>query len=116
MDDLVRYSTTLARWQGDRGTYYHVVIKGEAAEVITMHERIRRLELGAQRGFGSVKVMAQIGETRWKTSVFPQSDPTPPSSAAMEQQKCWWLLVSRKVMRTEDLALDDELTVELELL
>ena len=81
-----------------------MIIEGDAADAITMHERIRRLELGSRRGFGSVKVMAQIGETRWETSVFPS------------ESGDWWLLISKKVMRMEDLALDDELTVELELL
>jgi len=104
MNDIVTHTTPLARWQGDRGTYYHVVIEGEPAEAITMHERIRRLELGARRGFGSVKVMARIGETRWKTSVFPSNSGD------------WWLLISKKVIRAEDLALDETLTVELELL
>ena len=52
----------------------------EAAEAITMHERLRRLEFGARRGFGSVKVIAAIGDTRWKTSVFPSKTGE------------WWLL------------------------
>ena len=33
---------------------------------------MHRLELGRARGFGSVKVTAQIGGTRWNTSVFPK--------------------------------------------
>ena len=93
-----------------------MIIEGDAADAITMHERIRRLELGSRRGFGSVKVMAQIGSTRWKTSVFPSTDSSSSSSKAVVQQKSWWLLISKKVMRAEDLALDDMLTVELELL
>lgn len=69
-----------------------------------MHERLHRLEFGSRRGFGSVKVMAQIGDTRWKTSVFPSKSGE------------WWLLISKKVMRAEELAVDDELTVEFELI
>lgn len=104
MNDTLTHTAPLACWAGERGTYFHVVITGEAAEAITMSERLHRLEFGARRGFGSVKVMARIAETRWKTSVFPGKTGE------------WWLLVSKKVMRAEDLALDDELTVELELL
>jgi Domain of unknown function (DUF1905). len=52
-----------------------------------------------------VKVVAQIGETRWKTSVFPQN-----------RSREWVLLVSRKVMRAEDIAEGDAVTLELELL
>jgi len=116
MNDIVTHTTPLARWQGDRGTYYHVVIEGEPAEAITMHERIRRLELGARRGFGSVKVMARIGETRWKTSVFPSKPKRSSTEAVAQHERDWWLLISRKVIRAEDLALDETLTVELELL
>ena len=62
----------LKRWEGNRGNYHLVTITGEVAEAIAMHERLHRLEFGARRGFGSVKVMARVGATEWKTSVFPQ--------------------------------------------
>ena len=105
MSEHLSYSTTLTRWQGDRGTYHLISITGESAETIAMHERLRRLELGARRGFGSVKVMAQIGATRWKSSVFPQN-----------KSSEWILLISKKVMRAENLEMHDEVSVELELI
>ena len=105
MNETLAVTLPLACWQGDRGTSHLVTINGAAAEEIAMHQRIRKLEYGAQRGFGSVKVMAQIGDTRWKSSVFPQ-----------KKSSEWILLISKKVMRAEDLAANDELTVELELL
>ena len=104
VSETLTHTAKLNRWQGDRGTYHHVVIGGETAETISMHERLHRLEFGARRGFGSVKIMAHIGGTRWKTSVFPSKSGD------------WWLLISKKVMRAEDLAMDDELTVELDLI
>ena len=70
-----------------------------------MHARLHRLEFGRQRGFGSVKVMARVGETEWKTSVFPQNKSTE-----------WVLLVSKKVMRAEDLSEGDPVTLQLDLL
>lgn len=105
MSEHLSHSTTLTRWQGDRGTYHLISITGESAETIAMHERLRRLELGARRGFGSVKVMAQIGATRWKSSVFPQN-----------KSSEWILLISKKVMRAENLEMHDEVSVELELI
>ena len=105
MTDTVQAILPLTRWQGDRGTYHLVVITGEAAEQITMHARLHRLEFGRQRGFGSVKVIARTGETEWKSSVFPQ-----------QKQSEWILLVSKKVMRAEDLAEGDPVTFRLELL
>lgn len=105
MSETLEHAATLIRWSGERGTYHLVSITGEAAEQIAMHERLHRLEFGARRGFGSVKVMAQIGSTRWKSSVFPQNKSTE-----------WILLVSKKVMRAEDLAEDDTFGLRLELL
>lgn len=104
-DTIINASAPLTRWQGDRGTYHLLVLQGEVAEAIAMQARLHRLEFGRQRGFGSVKVMARIGETQWTSSVFPQN-----KSAE------WVLLISKKVMRAADLALDEMVKVELELL
>ena len=76
----------------------------DMAEAITMHERLHRLEFGARRGFGSVKVTAAIGGTQWRTSVFP--------SKIGE----WWLLVGKKVLKAEDLVVGDTAEIALELL
>lgn len=105
MSETVTCTLPLHRWRGERGTYHLVTITGEEAEAIAMHERLARLEFGSRRGFGSVKVMARIGGTRWKTSVFPQN-----------RKSEWVLLVSKKVMKAEYLAEGDPLTVELQLL
>lgn len=105
MTESLSCTLPLRRWQGDRGTYHLVTINGETAEAIAAHALMHRLEFGTQRGFGSVKVMAEIGGTRWKTSVFPQS-----------RESEWVLLVSKKVMRAEDLAEGDPVALELELL
>ena len=105
MSETLSCTLPLKRWQGDRGTYHLITITGETAEAIAMHERLHRLEFGARRGFGSVKVMARVGGTQWKTSVFPQRKRTE-----------WVLLVSKKVMRAEDLDEGDSVPLELELL
>ena len=105
MTDKLQYSAPLTRWQGDRGTYHLVSITGATADEIAMHARLHRLEYGRQRVFGSVKVIARIGESEWKSSVFPQ-----------EKSTEWILLVSRKVMRAEDLSEGDEVRLKLELL
>ncbi|MFA6031528.1 MAG: DUF1905 domain-containing protein [Myxococcota bacterium] len=104
MSDHLTITAEIARWQGDRGIYHVVSIGADAAQAISMHERLHRLEFGVRRGFGSVKVMAQIGETRWKTSVFPSKSGE------------WWLLVGRKVLKAEDLVAGDRTAIEIELL
>ena len=104
MDDRLTYEAPLTRWQGDRGTYHLITIAGDEAEHIAMHARLHRLEYGTRRGFGSVKVIARIGETEWKSSVFPQNKSTE-----------WVLLVSKKVMRAEDLCAGDPVQLALDL-
>ena len=105
MADTLAYSGPLRRWQGDRGTYHLLSLTGDHAEKITTHAALHRMEYGKQRGFGSVKVIARIGDTEWKSSVFPQDKSTE-----------WILLVSKKVMRAENLAEGDSVGLELELL
>ena len=105
MSEQLTCTLPLTRWQGERGTYHLIVLTGANAEAIAMHARLLKLELGTRRGFGSVKVMARIGDTQWKTSVFPQKRSTE-----------WVLLVSRKVMRAEDRAEGDAVGLELALL
>jgi hypothetical protein len=64
----------------------------------------RRLELGKRRGFGSVKVTAQIGGSRWQTSLFPQ------------KSGGWFLPVKKPVRLAENLDFGDDVEGELELL
>lgn len=105
MSETVSCTLRLRQWRGERGTYHLVTITGEEAEAVAMHERLCRLEDGTRRGFGSVKVMARIGETYWKTSVFPQN-----------RKSEWVLLVSKKVMKSEDMSAGDTVSLEIALL
>ena len=100
MTDTVTATLPLTRWQGEKATYHLVIFTGAEAEALSGHALMNRLEMGRSRGFGSLKVTARIGGTQWKTSVFPQS-----------KQAKWVLLVSKKVMRAEDLAPGDPVAV-----
>lgn len=111
MSETLTATLPLERWRGDRGTYHLVNIGGDNAEAITTHAALHRLEFGKQRGFGSVKVMATIGSTSWKTSVFPMN-----VEDMTRATKNWTLLVSKKVMRAEDLTEGDPVPLSLELL
>ncbi len=103
--DTVRFAAPLSVWRTEKyGDIGHVTIDGAAAEAIGAHELIRRLELGRRRGFGSVKVEATVGGSRWSTSVFPQKGGT------------WFLPVKKAICRAEDLAAGDELEGTLRLL
>jgi hypothetical protein len=80
-----------------------VALTGEAAEAVAAHELARRLELGKRRGFGSVRVTARVGVSRWQTSLFPQ------------KTGGWFLPIKKPVRLAEGLEEGDEVEVELEL-
>lgn len=103
--ETVCFTAPLSVWRtGKHGDMGYVTIGGAPAEAIGAYELMRRLELGRRRGFGSVKVEAAVGGSRWSTSVFPQKGGG------------WFLPVKRAICRAEDLAERDEVTVRLELL
>ncbi len=106
MNETVSITTPLWMWHSAEGTgsWHFLTIAGDEGQAIRDHEVMRRLELGSGRGFGSVKVIARIGTSEWRTSVFPS-----------KESKGWLLPVKKAIRKAEDLAEGDEVTVELEL-
>jgi hypothetical protein len=103
--DTVGFTAPLSVWRTEQyGDIGYVTIEGAAAEAIAAHELMRRLELGRRRGFGSVKVEAEIGASRWSTSVFPQKGGG------------WFLPVKKAICRAEGIAAGDQVAVRLDLL
>ena len=103
--ETVSFAAPLSVWRTEKyGDIGYVTIEGAAAEAIGAHELMRRLELGRRRGFGSVRVEAAVGDSRWSTSVFPQKGGG------------WFLPVKKAICRAEDLAAEDRVEVELTLL
>lgn len=105
MADKLTLHPPLKSWRGEKAVYHLVSITGDEAEHITAHAVMQRFEFGTRRGFGSVRVIARVGEAEWKSSVFPQN-----------KSSEWILLVNKKVMRGENLTEGDEVKLELELL
>lgn len=103
--DTVHFTAPLLVWRTEKyGDIGYVRIAGEAAEAISAHELMRRLELGHRRGFGSVKVNVEVGESRWSTSVFPP------------KEGGWFLPIKKAICCAEGLAAGDDVAVRLELL
>ncbi|MEE4338192.1 DUF1905 domain-containing protein [Erythrobacter sp.] len=96
MSDSLAATLPLTRWEGERGTYHLVTFTSAQAEELAARAMMERLETGRARGFGSLKVTARIGASEWRTSIFPQKGKAE-----------WILLVSRTVIRAEDLAPGD---------
>jgi hypothetical protein len=106
MSDTVRFAGPLEAMAIEEGydPIGWIALTGEAAEAVAAHELARRLELGKRRGFGSVKVSARIGSSRWQTSLFPQ------------KTGGWFLPVKKPVRLAEGLDFGSPVEGELELL
>jgi hypothetical protein len=64
-DHSFSFQSDLWLWTGDAPASWHfVTIPKSIGEEIKFFS-------GTKRGFGSVRVSARIGATRWKTSLFP---------------------------------------------
>lgn len=65
-------STTGQVWQWRAaetpGGWFFLTVEGQAAA------EVRYAALGRTGGFGSVKVTARIGDTEWRTSLFPHRE------------------------------------------
>jgi len=61
---------------------------------------IKELSTQHKRGFGSVRVNAQIGQTKWNTSIFPDS-----------KSRCYMLPVKKEVRKSNNLKAGQKVTV-----
>lgn len=81
-----------------RGSWHFLTVDGQIAA------EIRYAALGRTGGFGSVKVTAMIGATRWRTSLFPH-----------RESGGFILPLKAEVRRNEGIDAGDAVTVRLEL-
>lgn len=75
MTETVTHTGPLWRWTTDKAAaaWFFVTIDGDAGEALSATALMRRME-GLAKGFGSLKVEARIGDTQFKTSVFPSNE------------------------------------------
>jgi hypothetical protein len=71
MTDRFTFTAPLWRWtarkeSGDSGAWCFVTLPPEVADEV-------RQRAGEPRGFGSVRVRAEVSGTSWDTSVFPDA-------------------------------------------
>lgn len=70
-----------------------------------LSESIREVPRPPAPGFGSLRVVAQIGGTEWRTSIFPEA-----------KTGCYVLPVKKAVRAAEGVSLGDLVTVNVELI
>ena len=107
MTETFTTTTNLWIWTTDKApaAWHFVTIDGDVAEAIAdaaLMERLERTGSPRQRGFGSIKVLATIGETGWATSIFPSKD-----------SGGYLLPVKASVRKAEGIVAGDEVTVSL---
>jgi len=101
--ETITHTATLWRWQGGSGGSWHfLTIDGAAGEALSGTALMRRLEKTIG-GFGSLKVTARIGESVFKTSLFPS------------RELGWLLPVKAAVRKAEGIGEGDRVEVVLEL-
>ena len=102
--EVVVHTGPLWRWTTPAApaAWHFITIDGAAGEALAGTALMRKLE-GMARGWGSLKVVATIGDSRWNTSVFPAKDTG------------WLLPVKAAVRKAEGLSEGDTVSVELEL-
>lgn len=104
MEDFT-VTTPLWRWQSATApaAWYFVTIAGDVADGILL-AAISGQWLDGRKGFGSARVEVQIGDTRWKTSVFPH-----------KESGGWLLPIKAVVRKAEGIAEGDVVTVTVSL-
>lgn len=87
-------TVTLWRWAGgaNGGDWFFASIDGAVGEALSATALMQRLESGRRSGWGSVKVVARVGETQWRTSAFPS------------KAQGWMVPVKAAVRKAEGLA------------
>ena len=98
-------TTNLWIWTSDKApaAWHFTTIDGEVAQAIAdaaLMDRLERTGSPRQRGFGSIKVRATIGDTHWATSIFPSKD-----------SGGYLLPVKASVRKAEGIVAGDEVTV-----
>lgn len=102
MTERLTHTGPLWRWTGGSGGSWHfLTIDGAAGEALTGTALMRRMERTIG-GFGSLKVTARIGDSAFRTSLFPS------------RELGWLLPVKAAVRKAEGIGEGDEVTVQLE--
>jgi len=90
------FAAPLWRYPGADGWHF-VSLPAEVSAEIT------DVTAGARRGFGSVRVAARVGDTSWRTSIFPDS-----------KAGVFLLPVKKAVRAAEHLEVGDEVRTQLQ--
>ena len=95
---MIEVTTTLWLWSGGQGSWHFLTVPEEQSG------ELRAEAFATARGFGSVRVEAEVNGVAWRTSVFPQ------------KSGGYILPVKAEVRRKAGIAAGDDVTVRLSVL
>lgn len=98
MSARVKFSAKLWRHPSDTGAWHFVTLPKDVSG------QVRTLSQGLRNAFGSLRVIATIGKTQWRTSVFADT-----------KAGAYLLPVKADVRRAEKLSHGDDVAVSLEI-
>lgn len=104
MTEQLTHTGPLWRWTTPAApaAWFFVTIDGAAGEALSATALMRRMEK-TLRGFGLLKVTARIGDSTFKTSLFPS------------KELGWLLPVKASVRKAEGISEGDAVTVVLDI-
>ena len=94
-EQTYRFEAELWLYAAARAPWHFITVPADIAVQI-------RFMTGRTRGFGSIRVEARIGESRWSTSLFPD-----------KATGSYFLPVKADVRRAASIAAGDSVSVEL---
>lgn len=92
------FNAKLWRYPGNTAAWHFVSVPKDISA------RMRTLSAGLRNAFGSLRVIASVGKTTWRTSVFADT-----------KADAFLLPVKAEVRRKENIAPGDEIAVALEI-
>jgi hypothetical protein len=96
LDLTFHFAGELVEWMSTATSWFFVSMPTDQST------EIREQMQGLTNGFGSVRVEATIGDTVWKTSLFPNSS-----------SRCYLLPVKKAVRKAEDMEPGDIVEVSI---
>ena len=96
---LIHFTAPLWLWAG-KGAWHFITLPEDESQVI----RMAVTRGGQNRGWGSVRVTASIGESRWQTSIFPDA-----------KRNAYLLPVKADIRKAEGLSAGEAVEVRLSL-
>ncbi len=94
-EQLHSFEAELWLYSSAKASWYFLTVPPENSHQI-------RFFAGTTSGFGSIRVRARIGESRWATSLFPD-----------KKSGCYFLPVKAAIRKAEAMSVGDVVAVEL---